>query len=114
MLVPAADFPNDGACLLTLQGFEAELRAAMAAGCPTAAAVARQRRDRGATDREHWGAPVPSGGPVKALGTGQQAAPVPVAQGKPAARSNGLESAKERFTKRSRQGRGKPNAAAAT
>lgn len=72
------------------QGFEAELRAAMAAGCPTAAAVARQRRDRGATDREHWGAPVPSCGPVKALGTEQQAAPVPVAEGKPAARSSSV------------------------
>ena len=93
-----------------LQGFEAELRAAMAAGCPTAAAVARQRRDRGATDREHWGAPVPSGGPVKVLGMGQQAAPVPVAEGKPAARSNGAERAKGRIAKRSRLGRGKPNA----
>jgi hypothetical protein len=27
----------------------------MAAGCPSAAAVARQRRERGTTDREHWG-----------------------------------------------------------
>ncbi|KAK9846255.1 hypothetical protein WJX81_000135 [Elliptochloris bilobata] len=37
------------------EDFENELRAAMAAGCPTAAAVARQRRDRGSSDREHWG-----------------------------------------------------------
>ncbi len=35
----------------------------MAAGCPSAAAVARQRRERGTTDREHWGVPVLHGVP---------------------------------------------------
>ena len=54
-----------------MQDFEAELRRAMAAGCPTAAAVARQRRDRGATDKEHWGVvSVPSGGIVSIAAPG--------------------------------------------
>ena len=85
-----------------LQGFEPELRATMAAGCPTAAAVARQRRDRSATDREHWGVPVPSGGPVSELRTEQQAAPLSMGEGKPAARGSDLKKAKQRPAERGR------------